>query len=125
MLCLTGQHGGLVVSTVVTQQKGLRFESESACLPSKGSDGAGPFLCGVCVFPCLRGFSPSTPASSHSPKTCRLGVCDATIIDCERLGCVHDPPLQRDRLHRASVYILSVAVLGSDTLCIFLSSKSH
>uniref|UniRef100_A0AAQ4QMF1 Optineurin n=1 Tax=Gasterosteus aculeatus aculeatus TaxID=481459 RepID=A0AAQ4QMF1_GASAC len=29
------------------------------------------FLCGVCMFsPCLRGFSPGTPASSHSPKTC-------------------------------------------------------
>ena len=27
------------------------------------------FLCGVCMFsPCMRGFSPGTPASSHHPK---------------------------------------------------------
>ncbi len=25
------------------------------------------------MFSCLRGFSPSTPASSHNPKTCRAG----------------------------------------------------
>ena len=32
------------------------------------------FLCGVCMFsPCMRGFSPGTPASSHRPKTCMLG----------------------------------------------------
>ena len=24
--------------------------------------------------PCVRGFSPGTPASSHSPKTCSLGL---------------------------------------------------
>ena len=36
--------------------------------------GAGAFLCGVCMFsPCMRGFSPSTPASSLRPKTCMLG----------------------------------------------------
>ncbi len=33
----------------------------------------------------------------------------------ERLECVHDPSLRGDRLHRASVHILSVAILGSDT----------
>ena len=34
----------------------------------------GAFLCGVCMFsPCMRGFSPGTPASSQSPKTCMLG----------------------------------------------------
>ena len=32
------------------------------------------FLCQVCMFPpCLCGFSPGFPASSHSPKTCRTG----------------------------------------------------
>lgn len=32
---------------------------------------AGVFLCRVCMlFPCLRGFSPSAPASSQSPKIC-------------------------------------------------------
>ena len=37
--------------------------------------GVGALLCGVCMFsPCQRGFSPGTPASSHSPKTCRLGT---------------------------------------------------
>uniref|UniRef100_A0A8C4S2S9 Diacylglycerol kinase n=2 Tax=Erpetoichthys calabaricus TaxID=27687 RepID=A0A8C4S2S9_ERPCA len=31
-------------------------------------------LHGVCMFsPCLRGFPPGAPVSSHSPKTCRLG----------------------------------------------------
>ena len=31
----------------------------------------GSLLCGVCMFsPCLRGFSPGTPVSSHIPKTC-------------------------------------------------------
>ncbi len=44
-----------------------------------------------------------------------LGVCYMTILDLERLDCVHDPPLQRDCLHLMSVRILSVAVLGSDT----------
>ena len=30
---------------------------------------AGAFLCGVCMFyPCMRGFCPGTPASSHRPK---------------------------------------------------------
>ena len=34
----------------------------------------GAFLCGVSMFsPCMRGFSPGTPASSHHPKTCMLG----------------------------------------------------
>ena len=29
---------------------------------------------GLCMFsPCMRGFSPGTPASSHRPKTCLLG----------------------------------------------------
>lgn len=33
------------------------------------------FLCGVSMFsPCLRRCSPGTPASSPSPKTCRLGL---------------------------------------------------
>ena len=53
-------------STVASQQEGLGFDSRL---------GRGVFLCGVCMFsPCLRGFSPGTPASSHSPKTCRLGA---------------------------------------------------
>ena len=35
--------------------------------------GVGALLCGVCMFsPCQRGFPPGAPASSHSPKTCRL-----------------------------------------------------
>uniref|UniRef100_A0A3Q4GFA4 Receptor ligand binding region domain-containing protein n=1 Tax=Neolamprologus brichardi TaxID=32507 RepID=A0A3Q4GFA4_NEOBR len=34
---------------------------------------SGVFLCGVCMFsPCLHGFPPGTPASSHHPKTCNL-----------------------------------------------------
>lgn len=34
----------------------------------------GAFLCGVCmVFQCLYRFSPSTPVSSYSLKTCGLG----------------------------------------------------
>jgi len=46
-----GLHGGVVVST-----HGKRVPG-------------GAFLCGVCrLFPCMRGFSPGTPASSHRPK---------------------------------------------------------
>ncbi|MEQ2227312.1 hypothetical protein ILYODFUR_036402 [Ilyodon furcidens] len=34
----------------------------------------GVFLHGVCMFSlCMRGFSPGTLASSHSPQTCLLG----------------------------------------------------
>ncbi|XP_078026211.1 uncharacterized protein LOC117258684 isoform X1 [Epinephelus lanceolatus] len=33
--------------------------------------------------PCQRGFSPGTPASSHSPKTCRLGT---RLIDNSKLS---------------------------------------
>ena len=52
-----GQHGGAVASTHLTARVlGQR---------------PGSLLCGVCMFsPCLRGFSPGTPVSSHIPKTC-------------------------------------------------------
>ncbi|MED6259638.1 hypothetical protein ATANTOWER_027002 [Ataeniobius toweri] len=60
---LLGLHGGAVDSTVALQQEGPGFDSWP-----------GVFLHGVCVFsPCMRRFSPGTPASSHSPKTCLLG----------------------------------------------------
>ena len=50
-------HGGVVVSTVASQQEGSRFK----------------FKLGVCMFsPCVRGFSPGTLVSSHCPKTCML-----------------------------------------------------
>ncbi|MEQ2283324.1 hypothetical protein AMECASPLE_010112 [Ameca splendens] len=50
-------------STVALQQEGPGFDSQP-----------GVFLHGVCMFsPCMCGFSPGTPASSHSPKTCLLG----------------------------------------------------
>merc|ERR1711980_625 len=46
--------------------------------------GVGALLCGVCMFsPCQRGFSPGTPASSHSPKTCNLGT---RLIDYSKLS---------------------------------------
>ncbi|MEQ2244212.1 hypothetical protein ILYODFUR_014794 [Ilyodon furcidens] len=61
--CQNGLHGGAVGSTVALQQEGPGFDSRP-----------GVFLHGVCMFsPCMRGFSPGTPASSHSPKTCWLG----------------------------------------------------
>ena len=48
--------GGAVVSAVASQQKGPGFVSG----PARA------FLCGVCMFsPCLRGFPPGTPVSSH------------------------------------------------------------
>merc|ERR1712035_255904 len=47
-----GRHGGVVVSTVASQQEGCRF-------------------------------SPGTPASSHSPKTCNLGT---RLIDYSKLS---------------------------------------
>uniref|UniRef100_A0A7N8WUW9 Solute carrier family 6 member 22, tandem duplicate 2 n=1 Tax=Mastacembelus armatus TaxID=205130 RepID=A0A7N8WUW9_9TELE len=45
------------------------------CLTARRSLVCNPaFLCGVCMFsPCLRGFTPGTPVSSHRPKTCMLG----------------------------------------------------
>ena len=51
-----GRHGGAVVSAVASQQEGPGFVSG----PARA------FLCGVCMFsPCLRGFPPGTPVSSH------------------------------------------------------------
>ncbi|MEQ2300636.1 hypothetical protein AMECASPLE_027743 [Ameca splendens] len=52
-------HGGAVGSTVALQQEGPGFDSRP-----------GVFLHRVCMFSlCIRGFSPGTPASSHSLKT--------------------------------------------------------
>ncbi len=34
-----------------------------------------------------------------------LGMYDMTITDREQLECGHNPPLYRDRLHRASVHV--------------------
>ena len=65
-----GQHGGLVVSTLSSQQEGKRV----------------PVSC--CMFsPCLRGFSLSTPASSHSLKTCEIGG-PRFPIGVSVLGCL-------------------------------------
>jgi len=50
-----------------------------ALLPHSARDlgpipGLGHCLCGVCTFsPCLCGFPPGAPVSSHTPKMCRLG----------------------------------------------------
>ena len=62
------------------------------------------FLCGVCMFsPCLRGFSPGTPASSHRPKTCMLGeLLTLKIVfrsECERVWPVMDWRPVQDELH--------------------------
>ena len=39
--------------------------------------GLGHCLCGVCTFsPCLRGFPPGAPVSSHSPKDVRVRLID-------------------------------------------------
>ena len=44
--------------------------------------GSGP-LCAVCMFClCLCGFSLVTPVSSHSPKTCKLGVVELFTLNC-------------------------------------------
>ncbi|MED6252827.1 hypothetical protein ATANTOWER_017656 [Ataeniobius toweri] len=52
-------HGGAVGNTMALQLEGPGFDSRP-----------GVFLHGVSMFsPCMRGFSPGTPASSHSPKT--------------------------------------------------------
>uniref|UniRef100_A0A7N8X957 Ig-like domain-containing protein n=1 Tax=Mastacembelus armatus TaxID=205130 RepID=A0A7N8X957_9TELE len=43
------------------------------------------FLCGVCMFSlCLCGFSPGTPVSSHSPKTCIREGDKAVTLQCEQ-----------------------------------------
>jgi len=54
-----------------------------ALLPHSARDpslipGLGHPLCGVCTFsPCLRGFPPGAPVSSHSPKDVReLAIFD-------------------------------------------------
>ncbi len=53
----------------------------------------------------------------------KVGVCDMMILDWEPLECIHDPPLHRDRLHCVSVHILSVAVLGSDTMKLHFATR--
>ncbi|MED6245428.1 hypothetical protein ATANTOWER_002988 [Ataeniobius toweri] len=89
-----GLHGGAVGSAVALQQEGPGFDSQP-----------GVFLHGVCMFsPCMCGFSPGTPASSHSPGTCLLighsklpfGVCEWLFVCCPVMdwicpGCA--PPL--------------------------------
>ena len=58
-----GQHDGTVVSTAASQRQGPGFNLTS-----------GRCLCGVCTFsPCLCGFPPGVPVSSHTPKMCGLG----------------------------------------------------
>uniref|UniRef100_A0A3B4D421 Uncharacterized protein n=1 Tax=Pygocentrus nattereri TaxID=42514 RepID=A0A3B4D421_PYGNA len=58
-----GRHGGVVGIAVASQRGGPGFDSPA------GRPGSS--LCGVCMFsPCLRGFPPGSPVSSHSPKTC-------------------------------------------------------
>ena len=58
---ISGQHGGTVVSAVALQQEGVWVQIQVET-----------FLCRVCMFsPCPCGF---TLVSSHSPKTCKLGV---------------------------------------------------
>ena len=52
-----------MVSTAASQRQGPGFNSR-----------LGHCLCGVCTFsPCLRGFPPGAPVSSHSPKDVQLG----------------------------------------------------
>ena len=59
-----GQHGGTMVSTADSQRQGPGFNSRLGSLS----------VCGVCTFsPCLRGFPPGAPVSSHNPKMCWLG----------------------------------------------------
>ena len=55
---------GAVVSTVASQQERPEFDVQVRAFPF-----------GVCMFfLCLRGFSLGSPASSHSPKTRKLGA---------------------------------------------------
>jgi len=59
----SGRHGGTMVSTAASQHQGPGFNSW-----------LGHSLCGVCTFsPCLRGFPPGAPVSSHSPKDVQIG----------------------------------------------------
>ena len=65
------QHGGLVVSTVPSQQEDSCFEPRQ-----------GPFcLKFACSSSCLHGFSLGTRASSNSPKTCILSKL--VVLDCD------------------------------------------
>ena len=68
-----------MVSTAASQHQGPGFDS---------------WLCGVCTFsPCLRGFPPGAPVSSHRPKICGLG--GLTMLNC---------PLVSGRLARVNAW---------------------
>lgn len=69
-LCM-GLHGGVVVSTLASQQEGSGFESPVQ---------PGPFC--VACSPRV-GFSPGSPASSHTPKTCRMGLGSLETLNLE------------------------------------------
>lgn len=57
----SAKHGGLVISTVASQEESPRFKS---CVRR------GVFLCGACMFSCLCGFPPQS-------QTCLLGRLQA------------------------------------------------
>ena len=72
-----GRHGGALL---------LHSKKDLASTPRAGR----AFLCGVCMFSsCLRGFSPGTPASSHSPKTCMIGDSKLPVgVNVRVSGCL-------------------------------------
>lgn len=102
-------HGGAVVITAASQQEGTRFKSASRLGPFSVEFGCSP-------SGGIPGFSPVTPAPSHSPKTymldskMTLGVnvslsqclflCVTPAIDwCSVCGLPHLLPCNRcDRL---------------------------
>uniref|UniRef100_A0A8C7YEU5 Anthrax toxin receptor 1 n=1 Tax=Oryzias sinensis TaxID=183150 RepID=A0A8C7YEU5_9TELE len=52
--------------SIMRPHPGDKVRTQRLCHQKRGA-----FLYGVCMLsPCMRGFSPGTPASSHCPKTC-------------------------------------------------------
>ena len=72
--CLRGFPPGAIVSSHSPKDRGSIVAQWLALLLHSARDpgsipGLSHCLCGVCTFfPCLRGFPPGAPVSSHSPK---------------------------------------------------------
>ncbi len=96
------------------------------CISSSSSSGGCWANGGLCDQSCNKGAVTRCKFLHQTINFCcaSVRVCDMTLLGRERAECAHNPPLHRDRLHCASVHILSFAVVGSDTQHIFVSTKS-
>ena len=58
-----------MVSTAASQCQGPKFNSQLGSLPVQS----------LHILPCLHGFPPGAPVSSHSPKMC--GLCGLAMLN--------------------------------------------